>query len=128
MSQTRRRILCLEDDKDSCALLAVILGSEDYEVITAETLEEASRLVKSENFDLLIVDVILAEGNGLEFCREVRDGGCLTPILVHSGAAEKADIDAAIEAGADDYLIKPYGWTGLIEKVRELLPEAQGAG
>jgi DNA-binding response OmpR family regulator len=115
--------LCLEDDNDSCALLAIILGAENYEVVTAHTIEEASRLIKSESFDLLIVDVILADGNGLNFCREVRARGCQTPILVHSGASEKADIDAAIEAGANDYLIKPYGWTSLIEKAREILPE-----
>jgi DNA-binding response OmpR family regulator len=126
MSQTRRRILCLEDDKDSCALLAILLGSEDYDVVTVETIAEASRLIKSESFDLLIVDVILTEGNGLEFCREVRGDGYQIPILVHSGAAEEADIVAAMEAGANDYLIKPYGWTSLLEKVCELFSEAKG--
>ena len=55
MPQKRRRILCL-DDKDSCALLAVMLGYEDYEAVTVETIAEASALIKSESFDLLIVD------------------------------------------------------------------------
>src|SRR5215217_1176543 len=109
MPQSRKRILCLEDDKDSCALLALILGSEDYEVVTVETIAEASTLIKSESFDLLIVDVILPEGNGIDFCREVRAGGCRARILVHSAAASKADIDAAMEAGANDYLVKPNG-------------------
>jgi DNA-binding response OmpR family regulator len=81
--------------------------------------------MKSESFDLLIIDVMLPEGSGIDFCREVRRGGCEVPILVHSAAAGKSDIDAAVEAGANDYLVKPNGWTVLLETVQRLFQETR---
>ena len=121
MSQLRGRILCLEDDADTCELITLFLRPEGYEVVTVGTIAEALRLFREDHFDLLIVDEILPDGLGVEFCRKVRETDSITPILVHSAAASKNDIDLAMQAGANEYLVKPHGWGKLIKVVKNLL-------
>ena len=121
MSHSKKRILCLEDDSDTNDLVRLMLEPEGYEVVTAPTVKDALRLFKKDGFHLLIVNEKLPDGEGNDFCREVRKVDRLTPIIVHSAAARKADIDEAIRAGANDYLIKPHGWSKIIEVVGKLV-------
>lgn len=121
MSEAKKRVLCLEDDPDTCELVEIILAADGFEVIAANTLDAAMQLIGADRFALYIVDQHLPGGAGLDFIHRVRHSGDSTPILVHSAAAYKRDIDAALEAGADEYLVKPNGWTKLTETVNALL-------
>lgn len=121
------RILCLDDDGDTCELVSSMLQSEGYEVITTGTIDEARRLIKANDFSLYIVDEKLPDGDGIDFIRQVKESGARVPILVHSAAAFKQDIDAAIQAGANDYLVKPNGWPKLCQTVTRLLRQGRSA-
>ena len=121
MREPRPRILCLEDDPDTCELATILLQAEGYEVVTANTIAEARQLIAEADFSLYIVDEKLPDGEGVDFIREVRAAGGKTPILVHSAAAFQHDIAAAMMAGANAYLIKPEGWTRLTRMVDSLL-------
>jgi DNA-binding response OmpR family regulator len=118
---TRGRILCLEDDPDTCEVVTILLQRDGYEVVTAGTIAEALRLVAGEGFLLYIVDERLPDGDGIDFIRQVRAADSKTPIIVHSAAAFPQEIDAALAAGADDYLVKPEGWAKLPGAVGSLL-------
>jgi DNA-binding response OmpR family regulator len=121
MSDDKKRILCLEDDPDTCELVKILLGTEGFEVIAVSTLEDALQLTEEIPFVVYIVDQHLPGGAGIDFIRQIRQSGDHTPVLVHSAAAYKRDIDAAMAAGADEYLVKPNGWTKLSEAVNALL-------
>src|SRR4051812_44753051 len=121
MPNLKARIICLEDDQDTCDVVTIILQAAGYEVVTAETIATARRLIAEDGFSLYIVDERLPDGEGVDFIREVRQSGSKTPILVHSANAYQRDIDAAMEAGANDYLVKPNGWTKLRQVVDSLL-------
>jgi DNA-binding response OmpR family regulator len=128
MGDNKGRILCLENDTYTCELVTANLEPKGYEVIAAATIGEALGLFEKGGFDLLIVNEKLPDGRGVDFCRRVRESGSLTPVLMHAPALSKADIDAAIKAGADDYLIKPNGWRRLLETVDRLLNQTRSVG
>ena len=121
MPKPKPRILCLDDDQDTCEVATALLQSEGYEVVTAETLADALRLIEMDGFSLYIVDEWLPDGEGIDFIRQIRQSGSKTPILVHSANAFQHNVDAAIGAGANEYLVKPEGWKRLPQVVNSLL-------
>ncbi|HET8670496.1 MAG TPA: response regulator [Candidatus Saccharimonadales bacterium] len=123
MSQSKGRILCVDDDHESCAVVTIMLNAEGYEVHSAETISQALSLIKSEGFILYIIDEKLPDGFGNDLCRKIRERDLQTPIIIHSAAARESDIEAAMEAGANGYLIKPHGWASLQDTVKKLLPQ-----
>jgi DNA-binding response OmpR family regulator len=128
MEAKKVRILCLDSDRYTCELVTVNLRRKGYEVSAVETIAEASSLLEDGDFDLIIVNEKLPDGEGLDFCRRMKESGSLTPIVMHATALSKTDIDLAIEAGAQDYLIKPNGWRMLPETVDRLLARSRAAG
>jgi DNA-binding response OmpR family regulator len=121
LSKSTVRVLCVEDDKDSCELITFILSQKEYEVISAQSLEKAFELIKNEEFALYILDDWLPDGNGTDLCRKIREFDKTTPIIFYSGAARTVDIETAVEAGANEYLVKPNGWDNLLETVTRLI-------
>ena len=101
------RILYIEDDSDSRQLVVVLLGQLGYEVVSIATLAEGLRLSREDHFDLIILDNWLDEGSGIEACQQIRSFDKHTPILFYSAAAYDTDIEDAINAGAQAYVIKP---------------------
>jgi len=101
------RILYLEDDPDSRQLIVVLLGQLGYEVVSAATLVEGLRLASTQHFELIILDNWLEVGSGIEACREIRTFNKQTPILFYSAAAYDSDIENAMSAGAQAYVVKP---------------------
>jgi DNA-binding response OmpR family regulator len=124
----------LEDNQDTRELVIRLLQAEGYQIVPAGSIAEALFLIREgrpemsthgcrpDAFALYIVDEKLPDGNGIEFIRRVRELGDSVPILVHSAAAFQADIEAALEAGANDYVVKPNGWTRLVTVVNSLVP------
>ena len=124
MQPTKRRILCAEDDEDTCFMLTHLLEQENYEVKTARTVSDALQLARSESFNLYILDEWFPKDAGLTLCRKIREFDPHTPIIFYSGAAFDSDKEEALYAGAQAFVAKPYIDT-LIETVHTLLADRQ---
>lgn len=101
------RILCIDDNEDTCLMLKTLLGVSDLEAISVPSTQEALSLIEKEKFNLYIVDFQLPSMSGVEFCKEIRKLDAETPILIYTGAARESDRTAGMLAGANAYLVKP---------------------
>ena len=119
------RILCTEDDPDSRALLVFVLENNGYLVTCPKNSADALSLAEHEQFDLLLVDNWMPGLSGQELTRQVREFNKKTPILFFSGAAYESDKQEARNAGAQGYLIKPFGISELTHEVARLIGEAK---
>lgn len=102
------RVLYAEDHEDTCFMVSTVLQLANIDVTIARTIAEGSRLGLAEQFDLYLLDSRFIDGSGLDLCRTLHEYAPNTPILFYSGDAYAADIQKGFEAGATDYLIKPY--------------------
>jgi len=125
MSTSKGRILCTEDDADTCELITLILRADGYEVITTQSSANALELAHSQAFDLYLVDTRLPGMSGAELTEKLREFDATTPVLFYSGAAYESDKATAREAGAQGYLVKPVAGEELIFEVARLIAEAQ---
>lgn len=114
-------IFLLEDDFFLRDGLCELLCKEEYQVQSAETCEKAWEILHSKNFDLLILDVMLPDGSGLDLCRQLRHQKNDTPILFLTACDEEFQIVRGLDAGADDYVTKPFKMQEFLSRVRALL-------
>ncbi|PYT05096.1 MAG: hypothetical protein DMF60_13145 [Acidobacteria bacterium] len=119
MGRERKRILCVEDDLDSCDMLRVLL--HEYDVVTANTVGEGLKMARAERFDLYLLDSRYPDGSGVELCRQLRLFDTETPVVFHSGLEGESDIRDAMNAGAQAYLVKPIGIDELEGNIERLL-------
>lgn len=123
MPRQTRRVLCVEDDEETCKMLCGLLGLINCETITATTSTEALKLIAAERFDLYLLDNWLPGGSGVELCRKIRETDSSTPIVFYSGAALPSEREEALAAGAQAYLIKPLDVAALVETVKNYLED-----
>lgn len=121
MTPYKKRILCVDDDEDTCQMLCGLLGLVNCEVSTAGTAAEALEIIAGGGFDLYLLDNWLPGGSGAELCRKIRETDPSTPILFYSGAAFDAEREEALAAGAQAYLVKPGDLGLLVETVNNFL-------
>jgi len=115
------RILLVEDEKKIIDLLKRALKAECFAVDVAEDGDKGSYLARTNDYDLVILDNLLPKKEGIQVCREIREGGGTMPILMLSVKSEtKTKIDL-LNAGADDYLTKPFSLEELLARIRALL-------
>jgi DNA-binding response OmpR family regulator len=126
MQPTKRLILCVEDDDDTCSMLSALLGRVGYEVRTASGVAEGLRSAEGGGFDLYILDNWFADGTGLDLCRRIREFDGATPILFFSGLAQESDRRSGLDAGAQGYLVKPNDLEKLVETVTQLIGNDDG--
>ena len=119
------RILLVEDEPDAARLLAKGLREQRYAVDIAADGEAATYQASINDYDLLIVDVLLPRKDGFAVCREVRENGRQMPILLLTARDAVQDRIAGLDYGADDYLTKPYDFHELLARVRALLRRGQ---
>jgi two-component system response regulator MprA len=117
MGKTRGRILCVDDDGDTCDMMIALLGLEGYEVVGAQSVSEGLSFALAGDFDLVLLDWVFKDGTGIELCMKIRNTDASTPILFYSGMALSADIDNAMRAGAQGFLIKPVNFDELLQSV-----------
>ncbi|HLL99570.1 MAG TPA: response regulator [Pyrinomonadaceae bacterium] len=117
----KKRILCVEDDRDTCDLLSVLFS--EYEVVFAASLQEAFALIENQHFDLYVLDNWLPDGSGIEVCRRIHELKPEVPIIFTSAVGQKSEIKKALDAGAREYLVKPYEPENLQKIVKELIAE-----
>ena len=122
------RILLVEDEDLIRDMVVVALEEEGYEVHTADNGRAALNILQSPDFsrakltpDLIILDLMLPEVNGLDICRLLRYQGDITPILIISAKSSETDRVLGLEVGADDYLSKPFSMRELVARCRALL-------
>ena len=114
------RVLVVEDSAPTRELLTRSLEDAEMTVTTAARLSTGLRLASTADFDVIVLDLMLPDGDGLELCRELRAGGVSTPILCLTARAEVADRVRGLDAGADDYLRKPFALAELRARIRAL--------
>lgn len=114
------RVLIVEDDKDIRALMRTSLSVEGFEVQTAVSVSEASALLKHAMPDVMVLDLGLPDGDGVDLVRQVRRHHNL-PILVVSARHQEAQKILLLDAGADDYLTKPFSVGELLARIRVAL-------
>ncbi len=116
-----RAILVVEDDATVARLIRMTLEREGYRLDIVSTLAAAMRALDSESYDLLILDLALPDGYGLDFLRSVRDGSACPPVLILSSYRQEDTIVAGLECGAEDYLTKPFSTRELLVRVTKRL-------
>ena len=119
------KLLLLEDDYFLQDGLTELLTKEGYAVTIARTCGEAREALQENRFDLLILDVMLPDGSGLDVCREVRAQGRKGPILFLTACDEELQICRGLDLGADDYVTKAFKTLELLSRVRALLRRCQ---
>jgi two-component system response regulator MprA len=121
------RILVVDDEPAVQSALSRALTLEHYEVAQAMDGHEALTLLGGSPYEAVILDVSMPQVDGLEVCRRLRDGGDRTPVLMLTARGEVEDRVAGLDAGADDYLVKPFALRELLARVRALLRRAGDA-
>ena len=120
------RVLVVEDEPKVARALREGLAGEGYDVVVALTGEDGFFRASSEPFDLLILDRMLPGREGLEILRTLRQKGHLTPVLVLTARDAVEDRVEGLDAGADDYMVKPFAFTELLARVRALVRRGRG--
>ncbi|MDO4322204.1 MAG: response regulator transcription factor [Lachnospiraceae bacterium] len=113
-------ILVLEDDTDLANGIRLALGNDELSFTLCRTIREAENMLRQRSFDLLILDINLPDGSGLELCREIRRSTRI-PIALLTARDMELDIVAGLESGADDYITKPFSLMVLRARIRALL-------
>jgi DNA-binding response OmpR family regulator len=115
------RILVVEDEPSLLDSLRRGLIEEGYEVSVAGTLSAARGIVADGSIDAVLLDLMLPDGDGLEFCRKLRNVSKSIPVLMATARDTVDDRVTGLDAGADDYLIKPFAFDELLARLRALL-------
>lgn len=114
------KILLAEDTKDLNRVISVALNHDGYEVDQAYDGEEALDFIRKNGYDTIILDIMMPKKNGLEVLRELRSANIVTPVLMLTAKAEIDDRVEGLDAGADDYLTKPFAMKELFARVRAM--------
>lgn len=122
----RERILIVEDERAVARGLDYALKAEGFKVLWAKTGAEALELARSQQPDLITLDLRLPDMSGYDVCRALRSKNYRQPILMLTAKDEELDKVLGLELGADDYMVKPYGLRELISRIRALLRRAYG--
>jgi two-component system, OmpR family, response regulator RegX3 len=113
-------ILIVEDEESISEPLASALEREGYETAVAPTAAAALEAVRSKDLDLVLLDVMLPDGDGREILRDIRSRNS-TPVIMLSARGEETDMVVGLELGADDYISKPFRAAELIARIRAVL-------
>lgn len=120
MADTRGRILVVEDEAEIRRVVRLILQAEGYEVFEADGVQRGRIEAGTRRPDLLVIDLGLPDGDGVDLIRELRQWSA-APVIVLSARSGEDDKIAALDAGADDYLAKPFGAGELLARIRAQL-------
>ncbi len=126
MSGRRYRLLIVDDDEALTDLLVEYFGRFGHELLTAPNAAEGRRLLRSASPDLVILDVMLPDADGMDLCRELRAASAI-PIVMLTARGDLPDRVLGLELGADDYVAKPFEPRELVARVETLMRRARPA-
>ena len=121
MSEQTPQILVVDDDPEIRRLLARYVEGQSFGVLLASSCSELRKRLATDPIDLVVLDVMLPDGSGLDLCRKIREFDQATPIVFYSAAAYEIDRAEAIKSGAQAYLIKPSHPSELCSLVTSLI-------
>jgi two-component system phosphate regulon response regulator OmpR len=121
MTSPLQRILVVDDDPEIRKLLARYIESQGFRVVLAASCRELRDKLATNHIDLIVLDVMLPDGSGLEVCRDLRAQRSSVPIILLTALKEDVDRIIGLEIGADDYLGKPFNPRELIARIRAVL-------
>ncbi len=119
------KLLIIDDEPTIVETVETKLRREGFSTFTADSAEEGMRLYRRIKPDLIILDIMLPQRSGLDFCRAVRKDSA-TPIIFISARADEADRIKGLEMGADDYVVKPFNLSELAARVKAILRRSTG--
>ncbi len=121
MESAKKRILVIDDQYPVRELLETLL--EEYDVIKAESAEDARFVLTRESVDLIILDIMMPDFDGYVFCKELKNSIATKhiPILILTAKHHMSDLQPAVDAGADEYMTKPFDDEYLLKRVRVLI-------
>ena len=125
---TLPRILIVEDESDIVFSLQEDLRRQGYATSVSGDGDDAIRRATTERWDLILLDVMLPGANGFEVCAAIRRAGVQTPVIMLTARARETDKESGLDAGADDYVTKPFGVRELRARIRAQLRRAGSAG
>jgi DNA-binding response OmpR family regulator len=117
----RKTLLIIDDDADLRGAVAEQLETEGFAAVEAATAREGVAAAQEQKPDLILLDVDLPDMDGREACREMRQSGVAAPIIMLTAAAGDEDTVQGLEAGANDYVVKPYKFAVLLARIRAQL-------
>ena len=114
------KILLAEDEKDMSAALVAILTHSGYEVDPVYDGEAAVQMAQRHFYDCMVFDIMMPKLDGVQALQQIRDGGDVTPVIMLTAKSEVADRINGLDAGADDYLTKPFAMAELLARLRAM--------
>lgn len=122
------KVLVIEDDKNIVELLKIHLADISCDVTNADNGRDALEVATKNNFDLIILDLMLPGLSGMEICRRIRQKDSGTPIMILSAKSEEIDKVVGLETGADDYMTKPFSIREFIARVKGIFRRNEETG
>jgi DNA-binding response OmpR family regulator len=126
ISSLKRRVLCVDDDQATCDLITACMSG--YDVVVADSVASGFLLAKTEYFDLYILDLQLAYGDGIELCQRLRAFDPNTPVIFCTGTSDESVRQKALQTGAQAYFVKPIDFTALRDEADSLMRKKELAG
>lgn len=126
MSGARGNILIIEDFEDTAELLRAVVEEEGFSATICGRAEEGIRAFENGQSAAVLLDWVLPDSSGIEVCRHLRAGSPLVPILIVSGRDDETSISRGLDAGADDYIVKPFRRGELVARLEAHLRKVQG--
>lgn len=115
-----QKILIVEDDSTIAFSMKYALEAEGYKVCSANNIENAKKTLKEDNFDLILLDVMLPDGTGYELCEEIRKSSEI-PIIFLTACDEEVNVVMGLDIGGDDYITKPFRVRELMSRIKAVL-------
>ena len=116
-----KNILLVEDDQQITTLLNLHLNSPTHTLTSCGKGQDALKKIERNEYDLIILDIMLPDISGLSICKKLRDQDNQTPIIMLTSRSDESDKVLALEMGADDYITKPFGVLELVARTKALL-------
>lgn len=123
--ESRSKVLIVDDDRDLAAAVSRALQNVGFETVLASTAADGFRMVEAESPDLVILDLILPDMDGIQFCKELHQQVKI-PVIMLTGRTDETERIVGLEVGADDYVTKPFSVKELIARVKAVLRRVQG--
>lgn len=117
----KKRILIIEDEEDIQKILKINLEEAGFDVVTAVLAEEGFKLFQERSPDVIILDVMLPDGNGFDLCQRIKETDEFSKIILYTGKLEAVDARRAREVGADDFTVKTVDFKYILESIQKLV-------
>ncbi|MFJ5715961.1 winged helix-turn-helix domain-containing protein [Neobacillus sp. NPDC093127] len=121
----KNKVLVVDDEQSIVTLLQYNFEQAGYDVITAMDGQEGKKLAETESPDMIVLDLMLPNLDGMEVCKQLRQKGIMTPILMLTAKDDEFDKILGLELGADDYMVKPFSPREVIARVKAILRRTQ---